>query len=105
MEARLSKAELHEIERHKYFLSLERGYDVGFDVAEQDWLSHHAAPWREKRQAVMLAMHRDEINRHKWIESEKAHSDLGREAALDWITKYAATWRDWYQREFEGSEA
>ncbi|MCX7826743.1 MAG: DUF4032 domain-containing protein [Verrucomicrobiae bacterium] len=37
---------------------------------------------------------RDEILRHKWIESEKAGHDIGFERALvDWISKYRAAWR------------
>ena len=37
---------------------------------------------------------RDEILRHKWIESEKAGYDIGFERALtDWIVKYRANWR------------
>jgi hypothetical protein len=31
-----------------------------------------------------------EIEKHKWIESEKAGRDLGSEAVIDWIHKYAA---------------
>lgn len=30
-----------EIEKHKYFLSENAGYDVGWEAAEQDWLSNH----------------------------------------------------------------
>ncbi|HEY5891666.1 MAG TPA: hypothetical protein VIT91_00415 [Chthoniobacterales bacterium] len=38
---------------------------------------------------------REEILRHKWIESEKAGQDIGFEKALlDWIVKYRSTWRD-----------
>lgn len=37
---------------------------------------------------------RDEILRHKWIESEKAGRDIGFEKALlDWILKYRSGWR------------
>ncbi len=37
---------------------------------------------------------RDEILRHKWIESEKAGHDIGFERALtDWIIKHRAQWR------------
>ncbi len=37
---------------------------------------------------------RDEILRHKWIESEKAGHDIGLEKALlDWIIKHRTTWR------------
>jgi hypothetical protein len=37
---------------------------------------------------------REEILRHKWIESEKAGHDIGFEKALlDWIVKYRSSWR------------
>lgn len=37
---------------------------------------------------------REEILRHKWIESEKAGHDIGFERALlDWIVKYRSNWR------------
>jgi hypothetical protein len=37
---------------------------------------------------------RDEILRHKWIESEKNGTDIGFEKALlDWIIKYRSAWR------------
>ena len=37
---------------------------------------------------------RDEILRHKWIESEKLGYDIGFERALlDWIVKHRSNWR------------
>jgi hypothetical protein len=37
---------------------------------------------------------REEILRHKWIESEKAGYDIGFERALtDWILKHRSKWR------------
>ncbi|MFZ4776227.1 MAG: hypothetical protein ACOYM3_12720 [Terrimicrobiaceae bacterium] len=37
---------------------------------------------------------REEILRHKWIESEKIGQDIGFERALlDWIVKYRSAWR------------
>ncbi|MEI6035085.1 MAG: hypothetical protein WCS65_12510 [Verrucomicrobiae bacterium] len=37
---------------------------------------------------------REEILRHKWIESEKSGYDIGFERALlDWIVKYRSAWR------------
>jgi hypothetical protein len=37
---------------------------------------------------------REEILRHKWIESEKVGHDIGFEKALlDWIVKHRANWR------------
>ncbi len=37
---------------------------------------------------------REEILKHKWIESEKAGHDIGFERALtDWIIKHRSNWR------------
>jgi hypothetical protein len=37
---------------------------------------------------------REEILRHKWLESEKAGYDIGFERALlDWIVKHRSNWR------------
>jgi len=41
-----------------------------------------------------LELQRREIERHKWIESEKAGRDLGLDAAIDWILKYADIFSD-----------
>lgn len=35
-----------------------------------------------------------EMEIHKWIESEKAKRDLGEEALQDWVLKYAAKYRE-----------
>ncbi|MDB6146530.1 MAG: hypothetical protein JWO45_194 [Spartobacteria bacterium] len=38
---------------------------------------------------------REEILKHKWIESEKAGTDIGFEKALlDWILKHRSSWRE-----------
>ena len=38
---------------------------------------------------------REEILRHKWLESEKVGHDIGFEKALlDWIVKYRSAWRE-----------
>ena len=43
---------------------------------------------------------REEILKHKWIESEKAGNDIGFEKALlDWIVKHRSSWRDKRQKE------
>ena len=101
MEKLFTKAELREINLHKYFLSQKRGYDVGFEAARRDWEDKHSRRWREARHRAMLDLQCAEIARHKWLESEKARRDLGREAALDWIEKYAAKWRKWYECEYD----
>lgn len=39
---------------------------------------------------------REEILKHKWLESEKAGYDIGFERALtDWIVKHRSRWRKW----------
>jgi hypothetical protein len=43
---------------------------------------------------------REEILRHKWLESEKAGHDIGFEKALlDWIVNLRSSWRTQRQRE------
>lgn len=95
----LTEGERRAVERYRALLASRRGIDVSFDEALADWAGNHSARWREARQADFLARQREEILKHKWIESEKAHRDLGSEAVMDWIAKYAAAWRDWYERE------
>lgn len=42
---------------------------------------------------------REEVLKHKWIESQKANKDVGFEfALLDWIFKYKQAW----QAKFKG---
>lgn len=48
---------------------------------------------------------REEILRHKWLESEKAGYDIGFERALlDWILKHRATWRKQRRQSAEAAE-
>ena len=49
---------------------------------------------------------REEILKHKWIESEKAGSDIGFETALlDWIVKHRSSWREKRQKEVRLAQA
>ena len=40
-----------------------------------------------------IALQLREIDRHKWIESQKAGRDLGEEAVFDWVLNYAEDFR------------
>ena len=43
-------------------------------------------------------VHMEEIRQmqiHRWIESEKAQTDLGEAPYFDWVKKYAKIYRDW----------
>jgi len=45
---------------------------------------------------------KEEILRHKWIESEKAGRDIGFEAALiDWVVHHRTAWRRSYIAKLE----
>jgi len=49
---------------------------------------------------------REEILKHKWLESEKAGHDIGFEKALlDWIVKHRSAWREKRQRPFAASSS
>lgn len=102
MEVDFSQDELQAIEVHKYHLSQREGHDVGIEYAAQDWLRYHAKQWRMQH---MMAMERKAIEVYKWLESEKAQRDLGAEAVFEWINKYAAQWRQWYEQEYCRVEA
>ncbi len=58
------------------------------DTATANGLLKNSSLYRE------FQAEREEILRHKWIESEKAGRDIGFERALtDWIIKHRANWR------------
>lgn len=52
---------------------------------------------RNKTLYQKFAILKDEIYRHKWLESEKANKDIGFEQALtDWMEKHGTGWRTHY---------
>ncbi|MFZ5807340.1 MAG: hypothetical protein ACOY3I_09070 [Verrucomicrobiota bacterium] len=58
------------------------------EIADTQSFFRNSALYRE------FLLERDEILKHKWIESEKAGYDIGFEKALlDWIVKHRAQWR------------
>ena len=62
--------------------------DAMKDTATANDLLKHSSLYRE------FQAEREEILRHKWIESEKAGHDIGFERALtDRIIKHRASWR------------
>ena len=93
---KLSRAEKRAVERHWRRMQETAGENVSYEAALEDWLENHAVAWREERQNCALERQRKEMNRHRWLESEKAQCDVGKDAYLDWIKRYAAQWRAWY---------
>ncbi len=48
---------------------------------------------------------REEVLKHKWIESEKAGMDIGFEKALlDWIVKHRSSWREKRMKEARNNQ-
>ena len=90
--------EWQALEVHRYYMSERAGYDVGIVKTVEDWLLHYSASWRAQRLQKDLADQTKEIMKHKWIESEKAGTDLGNEAVLDWVRKHAGEWRRWREK-------
>lgn len=73
----------------------------GFRMKESD--SEEAESAQFLKNSVLykeFLAEREEVLKHKWIESEKAGSDIGFEKALlDWIVKYRSSWRERRVRE------
>ena len=47
----------------------------------------------------------EEINRHLWIESEKAGHDIGFEkAAEDWLTRFSSAWIKYHMPQMQTEE-
>ena len=46
----------------------------------------------------------EEINRHRWIESEKAGYDIGFESAsMDWLEKFSSAWMQYHMPQRKSS--
>jgi hypothetical protein len=45
-----------------------------------------------------LALQREEMERHRWFESEKAHCDLGEPLLADWIRKYSSKFAKYWRK-------
>ncbi len=45
-----------------------------------------------------LTLQREEMDRHKWLESEKTKNDLGGRALADWVNKYSSDFARYWRR-------
>lgn len=91
------RAEWEVIRQHRELLSRQAGREVGMKETVADWLERFSRDWRQERIMQALQAEREEILRHKWLESEKAGYDIGKEAVIDWILKHAGRWREWWE--------
>ena len=71
------------------------------DIKSNSWLHYALKDGLETKDLVnnstvyqYYCAERDEILKHKWLESEKAGKDIGFEKALlDWIMYHRSAWR------------
>ncbi|MEA1927773.1 MAG: hypothetical protein U9N73_06165 [Candidatus Auribacterota bacterium] len=98
-ERHYSPAEWKAIRVHRYFLSQRNSRWVSLDEALHNWEDNYARTWREKRLELSSRNQMEQILKHKWLESEKVGHDIGKDAVSDWIDKYAAIWRKWWESE------
>ena len=72
------------------------------DKAAFEWISTHAKSLREEwspfvlPKKELLEKAREEIARHRWIESEKNGRDLGIEAEIDWLEKHVESFKKYW---------
>ena len=55
-------------------------------------MTHHGEMMRR-----FLAAQCSEIEKHKWLMSERAGRDIGASAARDWVLRYAGQFRKWWE--------
>ena len=48
---------------------------------------------------LFMLIQKEKIEKYKWVESEKAGRDLGQQAVVDWIRKYAKKYAEEWNNE------
>ena len=90
----LTPAELAAIIQHMEVMSMKQGRMVSLAEAIEDFLANWRKVWEREKLLADLAEQKKEIEKHRWIESEKAGRDIGEDAAIkDWKEKHAGDWR------------
>jgi len=90
----LTPAELQAILDHKCAMSVVHGVEVSLEEAIEHFIEHYELDWMREKQRRDLAEQRQEIEKHKYLRSEKEGHDIGKaRAAEEWCAKYASIWR------------
>jgi exonuclease VII small subunit len=78
--------------------------DVDLEEAVECWENGGAAAWRRAKMRLDGQRQLVEIERHKYFMSQREGRDIGWEAAAkDWIAKYAAPWREWWEEQVDAN--
>lgn len=90
----LTPAELQVILDHKRSMSVAHGIPVSLEEAIKHFIEHYELDWMREKQRRDLTEQRYEIEKHKYLQSEKEGRDIGKaRAAEEWCAKYAPIWR------------
>lgn len=90
----LSATEFAAILAHQVNMSMRLDRQVKFHEALEDFERNHREAWARDRLLRDMAEQKDEIDRYKWLASEKQGHDIGFERAhAEWVDSYAAAWR------------
>ncbi len=90
----LSATEFAAILSHQVSLRGRLGRSIKFLEALEDFECHHRENWAREKLLADMAEQRTEIDRYKWLASEKQGHDIGVERAQsEWVDNHAAAWR------------
>ena len=90
----LTPAELQVILDHRRSMSVVRGHEIPLEEAIKHFVDHYELDWMREKQRWDLTEQRHEIEKHKYLRSEKEGRDIGKaRAAVEWCEKYAPIWR------------
>jgi hypothetical protein len=92
-------------------MSIEEDYDPGTAANMQAEMKRFGTECRydpttkkivyrtdEAALRAYLTLQREEMDRHKWIESEKANHDLHNVSLLEWVQRHSAAFSGYWHR-------
>ena len=90
----ITPAELQAILDHRRSMSVARGHEISLEEAIEHFIEHYELDWMREKHRRDLTEQRHEIEKHKYLRSEKEGRDIGKaRAAEEWCKKYAPIWR------------
>ena len=79
---------------------MEKKRKISLGEAVESWEDGPSKSWRKDKMKRDGRKQLNEIERHKYLLSEKCGHDVGWEtAALDWVQHHAADWRRWWEEQ------
>ena len=87
---------------HRFYLSLSLKREATVEETIKSWESGACVPWRRDKMRRDGQEQLKQIERHKYLVSQRLGRDIGwEEAARDWIDHHAGTWRGWWEEQPE----